>query len=134
MGWINLGTQIPRLDETTYYTPSISGVTFRFTPGNLQGYQFFKTYCLVRFSWYEAGSYNQTRSRRIYPREGSVVWDFPIPESMIPSGGVVWYPVVTKHIYYKWRGRSQEPNWTLQIEEFDPNYPAVSRVLDGGIY
>lgn len=134
MGWINLGIKTPQLGEVTYYSPSANGTTFRFTPGNLGGFAAFKTYCLVRMYWAEGVKDMVTRARRIYPREGSFIWDFPIPEQLVPTGGVVWYPIVEKFVYWKWRGRSQEPAWTLQIEEFDPNFPATSRALDGGIY
>lgn len=122
MGWLNLGVKTLVLNEWIYFEPSVNGETFRFTPGNLQGYQFFKSYALVRLSWLDGANVCYTKSQRVYPREGSLVLDFPIPQDIKDSiGGLVREVEVQKRIYSRWRGRSNEPPWTLQIEDYYPS-------------
>jgi hypothetical protein len=121
VGWINLGTQQLALDQWVSFTPSINGETFRFTPTNLADYPAFKTYALVRMAWADGVNVNHTQPRRIYPRPEPIIIDFEIPLEIKAAGGLVWYPQANKQIYYRWRGRSQEPPWGLLIEDFDPN-------------
>lgn len=121
MGWLNLGTRQLVLDQWVDFDPSVNGETFRFTPTGLQGYTPFKTYALVRFAWVEGTDINYTQAKRIYPRDEAIIIDFPIPaEIKASAGGLIWYPQAMKQIYYKWRGRSPEPAWSLKTEDFTP--------------
>lgn len=124
MSWINLGNKPLILNQWVDFDVSVNGETFRFTPGNLQGFIPFKTYALVRMAWFDpsfsGNTLNYTQARRIYPKAESTVIDFPIPiEIKERAGGLVWTPQAMKQIYYRWRGRSQEPAWTLLIEDYN---------------
>lgn len=119
MPWISLGTETLRLNEWVFFTPSVNGETFRFTAGNLLDFPTFKTYALVRLSWVDGSTTCYTESKRIYPRPEPLVIDFPIPQDIKEAiGGLVRYVEVKKCIYYRWRGRSQEPAWTLTVEDY----------------
>jgi len=119
MPWLDLGTKSLVLNEWIYFDPSVNGETFRFTPGNLQDYRFFKSYALVRLSWVDGEDILYTRAQRIYPRPESLVLDFPIPQDIKDSiGGLVREVEVKKIIYRNWIGRSNEPSWTLKIEDY----------------
>lgn len=117
--WIEVGTKILVLNDWLLYDSPVFGESFRFSPGNLQHYQFFKTYAVVRLSWLDGDDQIFTESKRVYPRPEKLVLDFPIPQDIKDTaGGLVRYIWVKKRIYYRWRGRSNEPPWTLKIEDY----------------
>lgn len=115
--WDSLGSQYLVFNQWVSF-PAVENVeTFRFTPGNLQNYLFFRSYALVRMAWDDNGVTNYTPTRRIYPRAGSIVVDFRLPVDIKEAGArVTWHPEVQKLLYRRFLGRSNEPPWTLALE------------------
>lgn len=124
MPWQSLGEVAPKLTEWREYAPTaqdvtnpIEGLIYRFTPGNLSPGDKFKSFALVRFRFDDMQTESFTRSFRIYPYPGSVIQVVPIPPGMsiFPFS---WIPQVRKFVYPRWRGRSDEPAWTVKVEDF----------------
>ncbi len=127
MGWQSLGAVEPILGEWRDYDPSSQGVTnptegtiYRFEAINLLPGEFYKTYALVRFKYQGAeAETSYTRSFRVYPREGAIVQNVPIPPA-ISNFPFEWIPQCQKIVYPKFRGRSSESPWEIRIDDFLP--------------
>lgn len=126
MPWQSLGERIPVLTEWRDYSASspplpaaVEGITFRFTPLNIDTGEVFKTYALVRFRYDEGIERNYTRPFRIYPRPEPIIQVVPIPPNL-SSAPFTWVPQVKKIVYSRFRGRSGELPWVLRIEDYLP--------------
>jgi hypothetical protein len=138
MTWQSLGTVAPSLTEWRAFDgvapTAAGGAVFRATPKSLGVGVIFKTYALVRFRSTQDGETFYTPSKRVYPREESLLIDAEIPNE-VRGEGLIWRPEVKKVVYRNFRGRNPEPTFLIEIEHLveavtDPVFVALDEISD----
>lgn len=114
--WASLGTITPVLTDWQLFPyESVAGRSFRIVFGNVENATF-KSYGIVRpvYTWPEL---SVGEGKRVYPAQEPKLLEFAIPEDLVAAGATVRSFSIRKYIYYRWRGRWNEPIWTATLEE-----------------
>lgn len=138
MSWQSLGTVAPSINEWRAFDgavpTAVGAAVFRATPKDLGVGVIFKTYALVRFRSTQEGDTVFTPSKRVYPREESLIIEAEIPKAL-RGEGLIWRPEVKKVIYRNFRGRNPEPTFLIEMEHLveavsDPVFVQLDEISD----
>lgn len=131
MSWNDLGTGIPEelgvwyaFDPTIIIAPT-GNPTYKITCLNVSPGDRFKTFCWMRFRFYDSTNddFLPTQQFRVYPSPDPLVREIELPRMLLDMGAIVWVPEVEKRAYPNFLGRTNEPSWGLNLQEWRPDGP-----------
>lgn len=133
MSWFDLGTGTPTelgvwyaFDPTVIIAPT-SNPTFKLTFTNVSPIDRFRTFCWMRFRFYDPTNddFLPTPQFRVYPSSEPLVKEIELPRMLLDLGIVVWVPEIEKRVYPNFLGTTTEKNWGINLQEWRPDGPLV---------
>lgn len=141
MSWYDLGSGTPTelgvwyAFDPTYFLNTRADRTYKITCLNVQPSDRFRTFCWMRFRWYDASTdeFYPTPQFKVYPSSEPLVREIALPQMLRDNPATVWVPEIEKRVRGNLLGYVTENNWGIKLEEWRPEGPPTFG-LDPGEY